>query len=951
MRWRAKWIWLRGEERPRNFFAMFRRTFRAPRNVKSVRLAITADSRYVLYVNGERIGQGPPRSFPWRQNFDVYDVAPYLRPGRNVIAVLVHHYGHSTFQYIEGRGGLLCQLDIETPKGTLTIGTDRNWRVSVCEAFSRFVPRISCQQGWEEQFDARKWPEGWTEADFDDSGWERAVEIGEPGCEPWTELVERDIPFQTDEEVAPTRVMSVEVVRPIPYLWTFDLEAAFMPGTFDQNHKTIRGFLLLEIRAERAERVRMRRAHVLGRLKFNGEEAPAADGTALDFVKGRNVLLFDVSGTYHLPQFSIGLECAQRLRLTKALAITADDDETFRRIWEAGGLGRLPRGLARPLPREAIAEVDVWTKTAWEEPVRGARAKVENVEALLTPSPDWAVIHPSPDGDVRLLLDFGRELLAFVEFEVDAPEGAVLDFNFFEGFQDGRPLLTDGLNNSMRYVCRAGRQRYRSLLKRGFRYAYVVFRNFKRPVKVRHISARLSTYPMPERGKFECSDALLTKLWEVGRHTLRCSTDDTYLDCPAYEQTHWVGDARNEALVNWVVTGDPRITSHCLLQVADSLRRSPVPESHVPSGWHNILTAWALLWVISVREHWQFTGDKRFLRRIYPAVKATCDNFIGKFLNEDGLLEIEAWNMLDWAPMDTPRRGVVAHQNMLLVRALREAAELADVLGREEDARRWRRTADELKEAINRHLWSEEKGAFVDCIREDGTLSPVVSQQTNTMALLCDCVEGERAERVRRLVYDPPEGVVRMGSPFFGFFLCEQMARDGRHEEMLRMFRERWGFMLEKGATTFWETFPGWTKGRWTRSWCHGWSAAPTYFLTTEILGVKPAEPGFVTVDISPHPCGLKWARGRVPTPRGDIEVEWRLPEGGGFELTVDLPQGTKGRVSLPIFGEARALFINGEKASPKRRPRGVERISFEADCVEVFLSRAGSWRLELRAK
>ena len=151
----------------------------------------------------------------------------------------------------------------------------------------------------------------------------------------------------------------------------------------------------------------------------------------------------------------------------------------------------------------------------------------------------------------------------------------------------------------------------------------MVFRNFSRPIGVRYITSRLSTYPAPERGEFRCSDELLNVLWEVGRYTLRLCMDDTYLDCPAYEQTHWVGDARNEALVNWVAYGDPRITAHCLLQAADSLKRSPVPESHVPSGWRNILTAWSLLWIRAIREHWQRTGERDFLECIYPDLRKT----------------------------------------------------------------------------------------------------------------------------------------------------------------------------------------------------------------------------------------------------------------------------------------------------------------------------------------
>ena len=98
--------------------------------------------------------------------------------------------------------------------------------------------------------------------------------------------------------------------------------------------------------------------------------------------------------------------------------------------------------------------------------------------------------------------------------------------------------------------------------------------------------------------------------------------------------------------------------------------------------------------------------------------------------------------------------------------------------------------------------------------------------------------------------------------------------------------------MLEKGATTFWETFPSTTGKHWSRSLCHGWSAAPAYFLSTQILGIQPAEPGYTHVLITPHACGLHHAEGTVPTPRGDIHVHWtRTAEHWTIKIT--LPPNT----------------------------------------------------------
>jgi len=55
------------------------------------------------------------------------------------------------------------------------------------------------------------------------------------------------------------------------------------------------------------------------------------------------------------------------------------------------------------------------------------------------------------------------------------------------------------------------------------------------------------------------------------------------------------------------------------------------------------------------------------------------------------------------------------------------------------------------------------------------------------------------------------------------------------------------------------------------------------------VLGVVPTAPGFARVRIRPHACGLKWARGAVPTPRGIITVAWKRVN-GRMELEYDVP-------------------------------------------------------------
>ena len=146
-----------------------------------------------------------------------------------------------------------------------------------------------------------------------------------------------------------------------------------------------------------------------------------------------------------------------------------------------------------------------------------------------------------------------------------------------------------------------------------------------------------------------------------------------------------------------------------------------------------------------------------------------------------------------------------------------------------------------------------------------------------------------------------PEEFVPVGSPWFLFFTLETLFQEGLANDALTILREQWNRMLEKGATTFWETFPGTDdSGHWSRSLCHGWSAAPAYFLSTQVLGVKPAAPGYARIRIAPQPFNLLWASGTVPTPRGPVTVSWHRNEGGELDLHYDAPADCEVEVVLP---------------------------------------------------
>ena len=185
LRWSGHWIghepraatgtpadFLTGGDVAREFSrSMFRTTFDLQELPTDAPARITADSRYVLWVNGHEVGRGPARSQPYRQRYDSYDLAPYLSVGGNVIAVLVTYYGRpmSFWQPAPAGSNTDAALVFEAQLGDRMLVSDNSWRVLRPAAWSLLAGTHAGEGVPVEIVDAREVPHRWREVDFDDS--------------------------------------------------------------------------------------------------------------------------------------------------------------------------------------------------------------------------------------------------------------------------------------------------------------------------------------------------------------------------------------------------------------------------------------------------------------------------------------------------------------------------------------------------------------------------------------------------------------------------------------------------------------------------------------------------------------------------------------------------------------------------------------------------------------
>lgn len=244
--WQAQWIWL--DEKEESVVMLARYSFDYSISASSqVQVRITASSQYQLYLNGQYIARGPARSAPHHQSFDIWEVRSLLQNGKNTLAVRVHHQKGKYAYHLDGRAGLLAQLDITNNGETTSYFTDDSWKVSPDLSWSKEAAIISrFQLVVNDKVDLRQQIKDWKENDFDDSSWLAARplfrKVGWPSVQknaqahaltpPWTALIPRDVPYLIEREEKAINLIEAKIIQaeqsdsenPIPLSGQLDMD-------------------------------------------------------------------------------------------------------------------------------------------------------------------------------------------------------------------------------------------------------------------------------------------------------------------------------------------------------------------------------------------------------------------------------------------------------------------------------------------------------------------------------------------------------------------------------------------------------------------------------------------------------------------------------------------------------------------------------------------------------
>jgi alpha-L-rhamnosidase len=885
-------IWAHAGQPKNHEVALFRLTFSQTESLSQAELHIFADTRYEVWIDGIWKGRGPAR---FSSNLREYDVHPIgaLDPGVHLIAVLVQ-WAPNTRRAESTRPHLRGHIQSGTNTRPLfATRTSADWKTFQTTAWRTDSAPVHAWGliGPTELLDFRQLPDAWNQPGFNDTAWLKAqvVEASTtPTSNPTSSSTEnvianpansngeityqpRSIPLPVAVpvrsslvdagllspgsivgEITPPFTQPVELPFSALQATDFTIETLLTPGVPTDSIRVDGSSLTWnKIGANRWDVIKASLQLGSGKHRLTFDNIPAT-GLTFQFSK-QNI-------QYSSIPFSQGVHAGRRLLLAN---------------------------YARDLSKVKITT----------EPALGLEFDKQPVYAVL---------------------DLGRTIHGRLEAQVSGPVGTIIDIGWDERLfpANSRPLPYPGSlhaewNQVDSWVLDGSIRDLSTIDSRAGRYILIAVWGAG-VVKLSEITVYEERFPVTQSGYFYSSDPLLDRIWQVGVDTLYPNMVDAYSDTPWRERGQWWGDAYIADHTNRVALGDTQILKRSLIYVADAFAQTGAPGIAPNTNGTHMLD-YAMLWVASLAEYVQISGDDTILDSVYEPLTQFVLH-LGSFENRaTGLLDLPKGPWAQTAYVESrgsdSRYGQSTALNALYYSTLLHAADLADQADKPGDAQTWRQKATLVKQKINELLYLPVEQRYATTIYQGVTYPPTPHAQA--WALAYGLVpESSRDAVVSALLDTISTDPASPNLDIYGmYWVLEALGQAGDIEPALALIESYYGRLLDSNATTWWEQF---TSGNhYWQSLSHTWGGSPTWFLSTYILGARWTGPR--AWQIRPPTNVVDVVAGSIPLQNGSLQVRWERRSCQASELVIISAPDTRGEVVLPLTASISQVTLDGK--------------------------------------
>lgn len=904
----CRWIWF-PEGNPRQeapaATRYFRRRFPLPadRTVRQAHILLTADDQFELFINGKSVRRSDGQPDAW-QRPQVVDITPFLQPGLNGVAIAATNAG--------GPAGLLVKIVVSFAEGQpLVVVSDRGWKASA-EA-----------------------PAGWERVDLEDASWPSAQEVARFGEAPWGVIPGRDLYLPPLPFLRKTFTVEKPLRRAMLYVSALGSCEIRLNGRRASEDYFIPGWSDFRKRA-------YYRTYEVTPLLRQGENALGAilaDEWYAGYCGGWGKRNFYGGEPRLLVQLEMEFADGTRQRVVS--------DGT----WKATYGPILEADFYHGETYDARREMPGWDSPGFDDRLWEPVVVTEKVNLTLTAHPGEPVrkVAELPAQKVSepqpgvFIFDLGQNMVGVARLRVrGAPAGTRIRLRFAEMLNPDGTLYTANLRrarNTDTYICKGEAEEVWEPRHtfRGFRYVEVTGYPGRPPLEA--ITGIVLHSDVPMVGEFTSSHPLLNRLVENIRWGLRGNYLEVPTDCPQRDERQgWTGDAQIFVRTASYLADVASFMTKWLMDLEDGQREDGAyPDVAPVTGAGFGTPAWGDAAIIVPYTLYRVYGDRRIIERHYSAM-ARAIEYLQR--NSQDLLRPDM-GYGDWVPAGpaTPKDVLATAYFAYVVHLM---AEMAEAIGRTEDAQRYR------------HLFAAIQEAFVRAyVQPDGRIKGE-TQTAYALALDLDLLPDPlKPLALQHLVADIERRGWHLATGFVGTrHLMRAISRFGRTDVAYRLLLQEtypsWLYMVRMGATTIWERWDSWTEERGFQdpgmnSFNHYAFGCVGEWLFSVVAGIESDGPGFRRLLLQPRPGeGLNHVRARYRSLHGEIVSEWRV-EKGVFRWDLTVPVNTTATVVVPTRDPAAVK----EGGQPAAHSPGVEFLRAEEGSA---LYRVGSGRYTFEA-
>ena len=559
----------------------------------------------------------------------------------------------------------------------------------------------------------------------------------------------------------------------------------------------------------------------------------------------------------------------------------------------------------------------------------------------------------TPVANGAYIFDMGQNMVGWATLKVKGAAGTKVRLRFAEVLNPDGTIYTANLRNADAtdvYILRGGDEETFSphFTFHGFRYVEVTgYPGTPAPDAIQgEVVSSVSGDPV---AKLTTSSELVNQMWSIGIWGQRGNFLSIPTDCPQRdERLGWMGDAGvfwrtgsynfdiaafSQKFIQDIV--DAQTSQGAFTNVSPNTLPFAGEGTEGTSAWNEGMVGapgWGDAGVIVPWTIWVQYGDKVVIEKNWDAMQRWM-NFIQSrnpdFLRKNGV----GPNFGDWlAPDQNTNKDLLATAYWALIAKM--MSQMAHAVGKESDSNRYNEVVENIRAAFQKAY-----------IKEDGEVG--TGTQTSYVVALYTKMAPSALEPVLvdKLVQDIQArnwhlSTGFLGTPFLLFTLADHGRTDVAYRLLLNDTYPSWGYMLSKGATTWWERWNGDTGDPAMNSYNHYAFGSVIAWVYRYVAGIDalPNAPGFKEIVIHPHlDPNMTSARAEYDSIYGKIISDWSGTAAGPLSLRVTIPANTSAKVFLPAITRAH-LTENGNPVEAERE-----------DGSYVIQIRSGSYNFEVK--